>query len=113
MNIEHTEKSLGCIRNGIIQMSESEETPYDEMLIRCPKLGGEVTFAYCRKEAGKIPCSRTIVCWQLRFPVHSVLRSLMSDEEWNLSFSQEPKPKVISLVELIERAKEDLKKNET
>ena len=39
------------------------KTEHDDKLIRCPKLGDEMTFAYCLREAGDFPCSRIILCW--------------------------------------------------
>jgi len=77
----------------------------DHLEIRCPKLGGEVTFAYCLVEGGDLPCSRTIVCWQQYFPVEAHLRAKLTPEQWDRCFSQTPKAKMVSLVELIEAAK--------
>jgi hypothetical protein len=82
------------------------ENKFSEHLeIRCPKLGGEVTFAYCLVEGGDLPCSRTIVCWQHYFPVEIHLRAKLTPEQWDRCFSQTPKEKMVSLVELIEAAK--------
>lgn len=33
------------------------KTEHDPKLIRCPKLGDEMTFAYCLREAGDLPCA--------------------------------------------------------
>lgn len=78
---------------------------HDNREIRCPKLGGPVTFAYCRVEGGDIPCSRTILCWQPYFPVEAYLRTKLTQTEWERCFNRAPKEKVVSLVELIEEAK--------
>ncbi len=77
----------------------------NQLEIRCPKLGGEVTFAYCLVEGGDLPCPRTIVCWQPYFPVEDYLRAKLTQEQWDRCFSQAPKEKIVSLVELIEAAK--------
>jgi hypothetical protein len=29
---------------------------YRELIMRCPRLGGEVPFSYCEREAGDLPC---------------------------------------------------------
>lgn len=83
----------------------SEASAYDPMEIRCPKLGGQVTFGYCRREGGNLPCQRTLVCWQIYFPVEAHLKARMSDDEWRRCFLTSPKPRIASLVECIEEAK--------
>ena len=87
-----------------------EEEGNKDLELRCPKLGGEVTLAYCLVEGGALPCSRTIVCWQRYFPVESHLRAKLTPEQWDKCFSQTPKEKMVSLVELIETAKKRQKK---
>lgn len=77
----------------------------EQMEIRCPKLGGQVTVAYCLKEAGALPCSRIIHCWQSYFPVEEYLRNRLTPEDWKRCFNQKPKEKISTLVELIEAAK--------
>jgi hypothetical protein len=84
----------------------------DHLEIRCPKLGGQVTFAYCRREAGTIPCQRTIVCWQRIFPVEAFLKSILSEDDWERWVSQNPKEKMTTLLELIEEAKKRLQAEE-
>jgi len=77
----------------------------DQLEIRCPKLGGQVKFAYCRREQGRIPCGRIIYCWQARFPVESFLKSYLSEEEWERCFHESPRTKMDTLIELIEHAR--------
>jgi hypothetical protein len=78
---------------------------HDHLVLRCPKLGGEVTFAYCQREGGDLPCPRTIACWQPYFPVEIYLRTRLTQEQWQRCFNRVPKEKVITLIELIEAAK--------
>jgi hypothetical protein len=78
---------------------------HDHLELRCPKLGGEVTFAYCQREGGDLPCPRTIACWQPYFPVEIYLRTRLTQEQWQRCFNRVPKEKVITLIELIEAAK--------
>ena len=91
---------------------DSEEVPHDHLEIRCPRLGGQVTFSYCRREGGTLPCQRTIVCWQGRFPVEAFLRSALNEEDWARWTNQSPREKVVTLLELIEAAKERLQDEE-
>jgi hypothetical protein len=80
-------------------------TMHKDLQMRCPRLGGEVTFAYCEREGGELPCQRIVTCWQLVFPVGSYLREKLTEAQWNRFFNQVPKTKVQSLIELIEAAK--------
>jgi hypothetical protein len=78
---------------------------YDHFEMRCPRLGGEVTFSYCRREGGDIPCLRVITCWHPFFPVEQYLKRTMTADAWNTFVLQVPKDKIISIIELIEAAK--------
>jgi hypothetical protein len=91
---------------------DREDIIYDHLEIRCPKLGGQVTFAYCRREAGTLPCQRTVICWHCRFPVEAFLKSVLTEEGWAAWTNQSPKEKMTSLLELIEAAKERLQHEE-
>lgn len=77
----------------------------DALETRCPKLGHQVPFAYCRKEAVSLPCPRSLVCWGHRFPVELVLRKILSPEAFEAAFGTEPKSRVENLMEAIEAAK--------
>jgi hypothetical protein len=85
---------------------------YDHLQIRCPKLGGQVTFAYCRQEGGTSPCLRTVLCWQHRFPVEVFLKSMLNEDQWNRWCNQSPKEKMTTLIELIEGARQRLQVGE-
>ncbi len=78
---------------------------YDSLLIRCPKLGGEVTFSYCRMEGGDIPCMRIIACWQCCLPIVAYLGEILTPDQAGRFHMQRPKDKIISLLEIIEAAK--------
>ena len=78
---------------------------FEQLEIRCPKLGNQVTFAYCLREGGDIPCPRTIKCWHPYFPVEDYIRKRLTDADWERCFNQKPKEKILTLVQLIEAAK--------
>jgi hypothetical protein len=78
---------------------------HKDLQMRCPRLGGEVTFAYCERESGELPCQRIVACWQLVFPVEGYLREKLTEDQWDRCFNQAPKTKVQSLIELIEAAR--------
>ncbi len=75
---------------------------------RCPRLGGDVTFAYCCEcEAKKRPCFKILDCWWERFDVAAYLKTRLSPEVFDkLSTHRAPPNKVASLVELIRQARE-------
>jgi hypothetical protein len=78
---------------------------YDHLEIRCSRLGGAVTFAYCRQEGGDVPCLRIITCWHPFFPVEQYLKENLTNEAWDNFMSHVPKDKITTLMELIEEAK--------
>ena len=85
--------------------TDQKDKPYDNLELRCPKLGGEIQFSYCRIEGGDIPCARIIGCWQPYFPVETYLRAKLTQTQWDRCFNRAPKDKVVGLIELIEAAK--------
>ena len=78
---------------------------FDHLVLRCPRLGGEVTFAYCRREQGDLPCQRTLLCWQDLIPVEDHLRAFLSDDEWNSCFNVPPKDKMATILEIADAVK--------
>jgi len=73
---------------------------------RCPRLGHEVTFHYCRTQEGASICPRILDCWWETFDVASFLKDHLPPEEWRRLTSYTPKPRVVNLVELIREAQE-------
>jgi hypothetical protein len=78
---------------------------HDAREIRCPKLGHELTFAYCRREGGDLPCLRIIRCWESFFPAGNFLRETMDAAAWDAFCRQSSPDKMTTLLDLIERAK--------
>ncbi len=83
------------------------QAPYEEMPIRCPRLGGPVTFGYCKIESMGRPCFKALDCWFSHFDVEGHFREILSEEEFQECFSGPPTPKVVSLIELIEKARKN------
>lgn len=52
-----------------------------------------------------MPCFKALDCWFEHFPVEEFLREALTGEEWDRTFHQPGKTKVMSLLELIEQAK--------
>ncbi|MBN1932502.1 MAG: hypothetical protein JW786_12940 [Desulfobacterales bacterium] len=82
---------------------------FNHIEIRCPRLGGEVTFAYCRKEDDDLPCPRIIKCWQAYFPVEQFLKEKLTSEQWKCFCSRLPKDKITTIFEIVEEIKKKKK----
>jgi hypothetical protein len=79
---------------------------------RCRRLGEEVTFGYCRQESGGKPCRLILDCWWEQFDVRSFLQAHLSEEDMaqvERAAAAPPPSKMLSLVELIQQAKDRLK----
>jgi hypothetical protein len=84
---------------------------YDENTIRCPRIGGEVNFLFCRTENNMLPCRWIAGCWQGRMEILTFLEDHYTEEELEQIFIP-PKPKIESLINLVEKAKKADKQNE-
>jgi len=80
---------------------------HDSLIIRCPQLGGEVPFRYCRTLNEDLPCRRMMVCWEFRIEISKFLTEHYSFEqiERALAPPTKTKTKVETILELIEKAK--------
>lgn len=91
----------------IFRMDKQEKTgrmPEESYQIRCPKLGHQISFSYCRNENGFQPCPRILDCWFEHFDVEAHLKEELSPEAVE-KLRLPPRPKLLSLIELIEQAK--------
>jgi hypothetical protein len=82
-----------------------ENPPKEE--IRCPRLGHQIGFSYCEHENNGLPCFKTLDCWHNYFKVHDYLKGTLSVEDFKKTFLETGKPKVFSLMDLIEQAKKN------
>ncbi len=79
-----------------------------ERQIRCPRLGGPVPFAYCDTtgENGK-PCFKIADCWWTYFDVMGYLNKRLSAEERNDLLGRRPPPKLNSILDIIQQARQN------
>ena len=89
-----------------------DQPPEDSFQIRCPRLGHQIYFSYCRMENQGLPCFKVLECWSGHFLVEDYLRKELTPDEWLQISERKPKSKVLSLVELIEQAKKRKKETE-
>ena len=73
---------------------------------RCPRLGNSVPFNYCEVCGDdQQPCFKILDCWWEHFDVVQYLKDHLPEDQFNQLMAARPKPKVTSLIELIEQAK--------
>ncbi|AGF79160.1 hypothetical protein UWK_02624 [Desulfocapsa sulfexigens DSM 10523] len=77
----------------------------------CKMLGHFLTFEYCRTANKGIPCSKVLDCWFEHFPIQEFISENYSATEQEKIF-EPPKPKILSLAEILEQAQQRLKKKE-
>jgi hypothetical protein len=53
---------------------------HDDKTIRCPRVGGEVNFRFCRFENNMLPCRFIVGCWQGRINIEAFLDEQFSEE---------------------------------
>jgi hypothetical protein len=93
-------------------MSQNNIPPDETFQIRCPKLGHQIYFAYCRRENMGLPCFKTLDCWYIHFQVVEYLQGELTTSEWQETFEKPPKPKMLSLVEILEKVQKNNKNKE-
>jgi N utilization substance protein B len=93
-----------ALEKGEIQMPSENDKALLER--RCPRLGGPIPFSYC-KTAGDdgLPCFKTMDCWWEYFDIQAYLENTLSEKEMERFLSTQAPPKVASILELIEKAK--------
>lgn len=88
------------------------ETVFDALEMRCPRLGGEVTFAYCRKIGDGLPCTRSLICWEAPFPVADYMARVLTEDEWRAVFEAPPKKRLDAILEAASQALEQSEKGQ-
>ena len=79
---------------------------FDTLLQRCPMLGHEVNFSYCREPGQEVPCRKIFDCWFEKMDIQSFVAKHYSDEIQR-AILQPPKQKMHSLFEIIEEARKN------
>jgi len=81
-------------------------TQHDRRTRRCPMLGHDVPFAYCRAPGSELPCRKVFDCWWETFDVTGFIRTHYSPDQ--IARMLAPRPdKLATIAELIERARRD------
>jgi hypothetical protein len=78
---------------------------YDALIIRCPQLGGEIPFKYCRTVNEDLPCRRIVVCWEFRIEISKFLGEHYPLDQIQRALAPPTKTKLDTILDLIEKAK--------
>jgi hypothetical protein len=89
----------------------SSALPSDDFKIRCPRLGHQVPFSYCRVENTGTPCFKALDCWHGHFDVVAYFKQTLSKDEFAAAFMNQGRPKVQTLMDLIQQAKARVSQN--
>jgi len=73
-------------------------------------LGHVLPFHYCRTMNEGLPCRRILDCWFRRMPIREFIEENFSEEELQRIF-QPPKPKMVSLAEIVANAQKQAGKD--
>lgn len=85
---------------------------YDHKTRRCPKLGHDITFSYCRAPGTTIPCSMIRTCWWESFDVASYLKEHCSEQDIK-ELGRPAKMKSQSLIEIMAEVESRIKKSKS
>ncbi len=77
---------------------------YEALMIRCPTLGGEVPFRYCRTVNEELPCRKIIICWEFRIEIGNFLNEHYSLGQIQCALAPPAKTRLDTILELIEKA---------
>lgn len=77
---------------------------HDHLETHCRNLGHAVPFSYCRSMNETLPCRAILDCWYTQVDASGFLRDHFTADQVDRILAP-PKPKLTSLLELIERAR--------
>jgi hypothetical protein len=97
---------VSCNAKEILSQGKIMLTDHDRLLQRCPMLGHEVAFSYCRQPGQETPCRKIFDCWWETFDIQTFVGDNYPEEIPN-AITQPPKPKMLSLIEIIEQARKN------
>ncbi len=79
---------------------------FDHIEVRCPRMGHQINFGYCRAMSDGLPCSRSITCFYYTFPVEAYFRRVLKDETFASIFLSEKPGRYESFLRTVSEAKE-------
>ena len=82
-----------------------EITANDDRSRRCPMLGHDLSFAYCRAPGRDLPCGRIFDCWWEMFDVEAFVRAHYGEDDIQKILAPR-QDKTLSIIELIAKARQ-------
>ncbi len=79
---------------------------YDEIEIYCRRLGHYLSFKYCRTVNNGMPCFKINDCTFEKIPINEFLEKHYTEEEL-ITALKPPDNKITSLIDLINKAREN------
>ena len=89
-----------------------DKDQYDSLILRCPSLGGEVPFRYCRRMDQGAPCRRLPVCWAERFDIVGYIKRFYSADEIKQIFFSPGHGRLGQIMDNLERVEKMKKEDE-
>jgi hypothetical protein len=83
-------------------------TAEDHREVYCRMLGHHLNFNYCRLMQDGLPCFKIKDCWFEQFDIQGFIEAHYTEEEIK-SFSTPPRPKMVTLMSLLEQAQKRAK----
>jgi len=77
---------------------------HDERSRRCPRLGHEVSFHYCRTQEGDKLCPRILDCWWEMFDVRAFLEENLGPDDVQRLEQRKRTDKRISILQILQDA---------
>jgi hypothetical protein len=62
---------------------------FDHLETRCPQMGHQIDFGYCRRVKEGLPCPKAIDCFYLKFPVERYFRLVLREETFAAIFLEQ------------------------
>ena len=85
-------------------MSRDITPPGKDFQIRCPRLGHQIYFEYCRRENMGQPCFKVLDCWFTYFKVDEFLKQDLGEQGLLDFLTKSGQPKMVALAEMIAEA---------
>jgi hypothetical protein len=89
-------------------MMKMPNIDFDDKECYCRMLGHHLSFSYCRSCQEGAPCFKILDCWFDKFDVRKFIEENYAAEEIE-GFLKPPKPKVQTLITLIQQAQKSMK----
>lgn len=85
---------------------------FDKLEVRCPQLGHQIGFDYCRQRDGGMPCPKAIDCFYLKFPVQTYFELVLRRETFRRIFVEPHRSRMENFLGALSAAQERSREQE-